>query len=69
MRDELENAGETAALLRTADGMNVISHARHPEDEDTFLLGPDLLAQIERKQQLMRDHWQDAEAYFATPNK
>ena len=69
MRDELDNAAETASLLRTADGLDVISHARQPQDEDTFLLGPDLLAQIERKQQLMRDHWLDAEEYFATPNK
>ena len=69
MRDELDNAAETASLLRTADGLDVITHARQAQDEDTFLLGPDLLAQIERKQQLMRDHWQDAEGYFATPNK
>ncbi len=68
MRDELDNAAEMAALLRQ-NGLDVLSHATLPEDEDTFLLGPDVIEQIERKQAIMRSHWLDAEEFFATPNK
>lgn len=68
MRDELDNAAETASLLR-AGGLDLLSHATRPEDEDTFLLGPDVVEQLEKKQELMRRHWLDAEAYFVTPNK
>jgi hypothetical protein len=68
MRDELDNASEMTTLLRR-HGLDVISHAKRSEDEDTFLLGPDVVQQIEKKQSIMRAHWIDAEDYFATPNK
>ena len=51
------------------DCFDLLSHADKPEDEDTFLLGPDVIAHIERKQALMREHWLDAQDYFVTPNK
>ena len=68
MRDELDNAMATSSLIKRA-GMGIISHAKTVDDEDTFLLGPDLLEQIERKRQLMLDHWCDAEEFLFTPNK
>ncbi len=68
MRDELDNAAELAKLLKSG-GLDVLSHAEKPDDEDTFLLGPDVIAQIERKQAIMREHWLDAQAFFVTPNK
>jgi hypothetical protein len=68
MRDELDNTAETLALLQR-EGLDVLSHAASPSDEDTFLLGPDLLAQLQQKQTLMSAHWRDAEGYFFTPNR
>lgn len=68
LRDELDNATEAIALLREG-GLEIISHADRAEDEDTFLLGPDLVSQIERKCALMLAHWADAEDCFVTPNK
>lgn len=68
MRDELDNAGETVSLLKR-HGLDVICHATLPEDEDTFLLGPDVVGHIERKRQIMREHWLDAQDYFVTPNR
>ncbi len=68
MRDELDNAIETISLLKQ-HGLDILSHAELPADEDTFLLGPDIVQQIERKCEVMRAHWLDAERYLATPNK
>jgi hypothetical protein len=68
LRDELDNAQELAALLE-AGGREVVSRAKDAEHEDTFLLGPDLEDQLRRKARLMREHWQDASRYLATPHK
>lgn len=68
MRDELDNAAECVDMLNR-EGLDLISHAKVPDDEDTFLLGPDILDQLERKQQIMRVHWVDAQDYLFTPNK
>jgi hypothetical protein len=37
--------------------------------EDTFLLGPDLIAQLKRKMKIMRAHWLDVQDYLAPPHK
>lgn len=68
IRDELDNSAELVQLLRT-HGLEIISHADAADEEDTFLLGPDIVAQVERKMRLMRAHWCDAESFFTTPNK
>lgn len=68
LRDELDNAIETAALLKER-GLEIISHASETESEDTFLLSGQIVEQIERKVRIMRAHWRDAEEYFQTPNK
>jgi hypothetical protein len=68
MRDELDNAGELVRLLEDG-GMEMIAHATREEDEDTFLLGGDLVAQVKRKMEIMRRHWIDAENHLASPLK
>ncbi|MCC7499622.1 MAG: hypothetical protein IT160_18720 [Bryobacterales bacterium] len=65
-RDELDNTAELIRLLE-AGGLAFFAHARRPEDEDTFLLGPDPVGDLGRKQQIMRAHWLDAQKYFASP--
>lgn len=68
MRDELDAASDIQRLL-CEHGLSILAHATRPEDEDTFLLGPDVLEQLLKKQSIMRDHWLDAERYLTTPNK
>ncbi|MBN1339427.1 MAG: hypothetical protein JXA03_08890, partial [Bacteroidales bacterium] len=40
-------------------GMKLICHASDPKYEDTFLLGPDLIAQLKLKRKIMLKHWTD----------
>ena len=68
MRDELDNAAGLETHLQNG-GMELLAHATEPEDEDTFLLGPDIIEQIGRKQRIMRAHWLDAEGYLESPHK
>jgi hypothetical protein len=67
-RDEFDNANELSALLEKG-GLPYLAHATKPEDEDTFLLGPDVIGALKRKTQLMRDHWLDVQKYLASPLK
>jgi len=68
MRDELDN---TTTLLKVLEngGMSQILTAKNPADEDTFLLGPDLVNQLRQKLAIMRAHWLDSEQYLASPHK
>ena len=68
MRDELDNTTEMIALLESG-GMDLISHAKDPEYEDTFVLGPDLIDQLKKKQKIMIKHWRDIEDYLTSPLK
>jgi hypothetical protein len=68
MRNELDNANELLKLLRDG-GMEMVAHAKDPRYEDTFLLGPDLIAHVEKKVRIMRDHWLDVQDYLAPPFK
>ena len=68
MRDEFDNAIELIALLEER-GTDQLTHAENPEDEDTFLLGPDIIDQLKKKVKIMRDHWLDVERYLAPPHK
>jgi hypothetical protein len=68
MRDELDNVGELVDLLENG-GMEWFITALDAEEEDTFILGPDVLDQLRRKMTIMRRHWCDAEEYLAPPHK
>jgi hypothetical protein len=66
--DELQNVEDLIALLRRG-GKDIIITAGTDDDEDTFLLGPDILAALERKIELMRRHWNDTDRFVPTPAK
>jgi hypothetical protein len=68
MRDELDNTVELTSLLENGGTSQVLT-ADRPEDEDVFLLGPNLVSQLKLKAQIMRRHWTDAERYLMTPHK
>jgi hypothetical protein len=68
MRDELDNAQELEALL-SRGGIRIVCHAKDAVHEDTFLLGPDLIAQLKKKRRVMLNHWRDIEDYMTTPFK
>ncbi len=68
MRNELDNTQNLIEILENG-GMDLICHATDPGDEDTFLLGPDLVSQLRKKRRIMLAHWTDIENYLATPFK
>ncbi|HUT34141.1 MAG TPA: hypothetical protein VNE39_11715 [Planctomycetota bacterium] len=67
-QDELHNVAELIALLK-GGGLDCAITAGTPEQEDTFLLGPDLIEQLRRKSEIMVAHWRDVESYVLSPNK
>jgi len=69
MRDELDNTTALLDLLESGGGIRQILRAENPGDEDSFLLGPDLLENLKLKRQIMRRHWMDAEEFLASPHK
>jgi hypothetical protein len=68
LRDELDNTSELIRLLENG-GLSQVLTAQDPAEEDTFLLGPDLVDQLKKKIEIMRRHWLDAEQYLSTPHK
>lgn len=68
MRDELDNTLELIDVLEDG-GMELVSHAQDPFEEDTFVLGADLIEQLKLKREIMLKHWTDIEGYMATPFK
>lgn len=68
MRDELDNTSELIGILE-GGGLRQVFRAKTRQQEDTFLLGPDLVDQLKTKRAIMRRHWLDAERYFVSPNK
>jgi hypothetical protein len=68
MRDELDNMQEMINLLESG-GLELISTAKPPFPEDTFILGPDLIEQLKMKRKIMLSHWTDIEGYLKTPFK
>ena len=67
VRDELDNALELIGLLESG-ASEVLVSADSPEDEDTFLLGPDLADQLRKKRQIMLAHWSDFDRVFLPPH-
>jgi hypothetical protein len=68
LRDEFENVEELMGLLEDG-GLEMVWRAERGEDEDTFLLGPDLMEQLGMKRRLMRRHWLDGQGILAPPMK
>ena len=68
MRDELDNTHRLIVLLE-AGGLGQVQRAHGPVPEDTFVLGADLIDRLRTKCRLMVEHWCDAEASLATPNR
>jgi hypothetical protein len=68
MRDEMDNTNELISLLESGD-LTALSVAVDPQHEDTFLLGPEIIAQLRTKARLMREHWLDGERWLASPHK
>ena len=59
----------TAALLLPDGGLDVVVRADDAKYEDTFVFGPDLLDQVNRKVDIMRAHWRDVERWLEPPHK
>ncbi|MBI5083398.1 MAG: hypothetical protein HZB13_02220 [Acidobacteria bacterium] len=66
-RNEFDNANELFALLRN-DGLKHFSRAQDQKHADTFLMGPDVIPEIQKKVDLMRRHWRDIDIYL-TPGR
>jgi hypothetical protein len=67
-RDEFNNVEELIEMLGNG-GLELIVRAEKAEDEDVFLLGPELMEQLAAKRRLMRAHWLDAQGILAPPMK
>ncbi len=67
LRAELDNVDALIGLLRRADPLPLILVDR-ADAEDVFGLSPDLISQLERKKQLMLDHWLDLNQLLRCPN-
>jgi hypothetical protein len=67
MRAEIDNTQNLIDLLESsADPVLVL--ADKPEEEDTFLLSPQLAGQLRKKIQIMLDHWLDLNLLLRRPN-
>lgn len=66
-RNEFDNANELLALLRNG-GLQSLSRAADQKHADTFLMGPDVISEVQQKVDLMRLHWRDADL-FLTPGR
>jgi len=66
-RDEFDNVRELIDLLEKRGGLDLLWRAKDARDEDTFLLGPDIVEQLTKKAAIMRRHWRDVEQYLTTP--
>ncbi|MFA7229750.1 MAG: hypothetical protein WC071_00630, partial [Victivallaceae bacterium] len=68
MRSEIENCERLANLLETSD-CKLIFHAKTPDGETPFMLGPDIVADLRKKTKIMFKHWLDMNQLVAPPNK
>ena len=68
MRDELDNTAELTEILQQG-GIDNLCLAKDNAHEDCFLLGPNIIAQLKKKQNIMLNHWRDIEDYMTTPFK
>ena len=68
VRDELDNTLELIDLVEGEGTDQVLITASKPEDEDTFILGPDLADQLRKKRQIMLAHWRDFDRLYLPPH-
>ena len=66
-RNEFDNANEMLALLNNGGLVN-LSRSNDQKHADTFLMGPDVVAEIQKKVDLMRRQWRDVDLYL-TPGR
>lgn len=64
-REELDNIAELIEILESQPDA-ILEHAHTPEEESPFMLGPDVVADLKRKLDIMLDHWQDYERLYPT---
>jgi hypothetical protein len=68
-RSEMDNTLAVLSLLQRApDAHALLEFARTRQEEDITLLGPDLIAQLQKKVQVMNAHWQDYNRLTTVPN-
>jgi hypothetical protein len=66
-RAEIDNTARLMQILRTSP--EPLMHlAASKAEEDIRVLGPDLIAQLQKKLDIMNAHWEDYERVFTTPN-
>lgn len=68
VRDELDNCLRLIDLLRKEETGEVLVTASTSEEEDTFILGPDLIDQLRRKREIMLRHWSEFDRLFLPPH-
>lgn len=66
-RKEIDNTGHLMRLLQDDPGQ-ILDLAPVPEEETIMKLGPDIVAQLKRKIDLMNAHWLDYDRLFTKPN-
>mgnify|MGYP006280726535 CR=1 FL=1 len=66
-RDEMSNALELIELEREFPGQ-LVDTADLPEQAIPLQLGPDLVGQLQRKVEVMGDHWTDYDRLLTAPN-
>ncbi len=67
VRAELDNTQRLIRLLEEGPDDLVVTAAQ-PEDEDTFLLGPDLADQLRKKRRITLAHWCDFDRLYLPPH-
>jgi hypothetical protein len=65
-REEMDNALALAQLIEESPEP-LLAMAPTPEEEDGFLFGPNLVEQLQKKVEIMLDHWPEYNALYPPP--
>ncbi len=68
IRDELDNTLELIGLMEEEGSDQILVRTNEPEDEDTFILGPDVVEQLRKKRRIMLAHWRDFDRLYLPPH-
>jgi hypothetical protein len=64
-REEADNTIELIRIIESVKELGwAVDHAATPEEESVFVLGPDLVGDLKKKQAIMMRHWQDYERLY-----